>query len=46
VSAEAATLFTAAGVFGFESSLLALVATCLDVVSLGGFFVAMIKSFS
>jgi hypothetical protein len=31
VRAEAATFFTAAGVFGFESSLLAIVATFADV---------------
>jgi hypothetical protein len=34
VSADAATLFTAFGVFGFESSLDALLATDFDVFSL------------
>lgn len=46
VSAEAATLFTAAGVLGLESSLLAVLATCLEVDSFGDFFEVMIKSIS
>jgi hypothetical protein len=41
VSAEAATVFTLAGVFGLESSLEAAVATRDDVVSFG-FVVAML----
>lgn len=41
VSAEAATRFTAAGVFGLDSSLPAVDATLGEVFSLGTFFVAM-----
>lgn len=41
VSALAATLFTFAGVFGFDSNPLAIDATFFDVVSLTVFFVTI-----
>lgn len=46
VRAEAATLFTVAGVRGLDSSLLAVLATFLEVDSLGVFFDVMVKSIS